>query len=336
MRHSLLAAALLLALSPAVPAQQPPASTLSIPEIVPIDTFFFMCLHAPGNSLAVLMVDTQGGATPSKYGVIQMSFPFLIVLPITMPPSGELCVRVIAHCDRVVPGFKLHMQFISLGPQPQQSGLSNHTALTFAEAGNCLPGEHITFSQSAYLGPCNQFEASCILQLAFDPVFPSGLLLGDQDGLDGDSHYAVKLTSAAAVQAFLPLAPSQLPFSADVTNPTTSVAGQLAGQLAIAKLNVAFDDFGALDAYKTSPTSVKLGDMIFALYVDPQFAGLKVRDVVALADKALAGEIAMPADVDQDGTPETTFGAFEHVLKSFNDNYADGIGNNQVIANPVP
>jgi hypothetical protein len=199
-----------------------------------------------------------------------------------------------------------------------------------------VPGEHITFTQSAYLGPCNQFEASCILQLAFDPVFPNGLLLGDQDGLDGDNHYAIKFTNAAAVQAFLPLAPSQLPFDQDLVNPTNSVAGHLAGQLAIAKLNVAFDDFGALDAYKTTPTGVKLGDMIFALYVGQQFVGLRVRDVVALADKALAKEITMPTDVDGDGTKETTFFELEHVLRSFNENYVDGLGNNQVIANPVP
>src|SRR5262249_46843065 len=154
------------------------------------------------------------------------------------------------HCDRVVPGFTLHVQFISLGPAAGQHGLSNPATFTFVDSGNCVPGQHIAFTESDYDGACPGSNAACLLLSHFATVFPQGLILGDPDGIDGDAQYAEVFTSAAAVQAFQPAASSLHPFFADALNPVDSEAGDLAGQLAIAKLNVGFDDAGALNPYK--------------------------------------------------------------------------------------
>ena len=336
MRTPLLPVSLLLVLSTSLFGQQTPsANTLTAPKLTPIQNWFDIILTAPPGSLAMLLASTTDGPTPTKIGTLGIGFPFVIMVPVTMPDNGYLDFRAMALCNRLLPGFTLHMQFVSVGPGPQQYVLSNSTTMTFVDAGNCDEGQHITFTQDAYDGPCQDNNAACLLQTSFDTIFPTGIVLGNQLGANDPNPLSELFTTAGALQAFQPQGPSQSPFDQFALNPTDSVAGHLAGQLAIAKVNVAFDDAGLLDPYKITPNGVKVGDMICVLYVSNSLIGMKVRDVIALADKAVSQQIPMPYDIDGDGTTDISFSGLDWTLTNINGNYENGKGNNQVLANPI-
>src|SRR5690606_22860396 len=127
---------------------------------------------------------------------------------------------------------------------------SNSQSITIVD-GQCTsipePGDYASFTQGGWGQNCNGQNVGCLRDAHFDSVFPAGLVLGDADGIDGDGHYAIVLSSSSAVNAFLPAGGAASALTSDHSNPGGTEAGVFAGQLAAAKLNVAYDAAGAFD-----------------------------------------------------------------------------------------
>ena len=118
------------------------------------------------------------------------------------------------------------------------------TDLGCLDIGECA--SYCTFIPSDWGAKCSGNNPGCLRDQHFATLFPSGLVLGDQDGIDADNEYAVLLTTAAAVEIlFRDALGTQGTFDSDLTDPNSGTsAGRFARHLLAAKLNVAFDDAG--------------------------------------------------------------------------------------------
>jgi hypothetical protein len=335
MRQSLIAAFLVAAFSVPALAQQTAGVNLTINQFIPIGDEFELCLEGPPNSSVLLLVSNGPGSVQTKAGTLCLQLPFWLMIPLAIPDTGSICLPACTYCDQVPHGMSFMLQFVTMGPAPGQVGLSNCTSVTFVDGGYCNPGEHITFTQGAYGGTCNGNNPACVLQQQFPGVFPNGLLMGDADGIDGDGIFALLLTSADAVKAFLPQGGARDPFDQDATDPIDSAAGVLAGQLATAKINVAFDDAGALDPFKAVPGGPRLGDMIFVEDVHPKLLYRTVREVIHFADLAVSLEGTLPLDVDGDNLGDVGCEDLNVALTAVNENYDNGAGDHGHLADPV-
>jgi len=304
-----------------------PGYVLDMPETVGIGKSFLTCLQAPPDSYAFILIGADGGPLQTKYGPLCVGFPFLTVWFTVVPATGELCLDHLVECDPSVIGFTGHFQFVALDPHSGDVGLSNSQCLTAIDTGACISeGDFWSFSQGALGGKCNGNNPACLRDQYFDAVFPNDLVLGDQDGDDADGLYALVLTSSLAVQNFLPSGSTSAALTGDEVDPLTTSSGNLGGQLAAARINVAFDDFGAYDGLKNQ-LAHKLGDMVFADCVHPALQGKTCRDVLALADTAISGEIAEPFDVDGDLVGDITFGDLNTAVELININFDNGSQN---------
>jgi hypothetical protein len=318
-------------------AQQPPS--ISIPPTTQAGAPFEICLQAPGNSLLFLLVSDSPGSTPTKYGTVCLGYPFLAVVPFPMPASGELCFPCDLPCLVMLYDLTLHMQAASLGPAEGQFGMSECTSMTILQGSACggtgtTPGDFATWTMGGWGATCSGNNIACTLAEHFDDVFaPPGLVLGDQDGVDGDEHTAIVLSSAAAVAAFLPEGETPSTIGSDMVDPTDCTSGVISGQLTAAKLNVAFDDAGLLDAYKAQ-TDVHLGDLVIADDVHPALLGMAVRDVIAIADRAISGELPEPVDVDGDTVGDVSLADLSHALDHVNNDFLEGSEDNGWLALP--
>lgn len=205
-----------------------------------------------------------------------------------------------------------------------------------------------TYSQRAWGETCAADDSpACRLAEHFTTLFPTGLVLGDGDGIDADDEHALVFGSAAAVGMFLPIAAERPIATLDrsLTDPLPDergLGGALAGELLAAKLNVLFD------AHGLSPSSMDgttLGELEFVDGVADAFVGHTVRDVIALADGILAGrdDLAIDelgastrtVDVDDDGEPDVSARDVTAALATFNANYADGTTDAGHLSPPV-
>jgi hypothetical protein len=166
----------------------------------------------------------------------------------------------------------------------------------------------------------------------FDTVFPGSLIIGDSDGPDADMCYAIELTDAAAVEAFLPTGGTAAALTADLTDPAVSAAGVFAGQLVAATLNAAFSQYNADNGEgsltcgggRTFPGG--LGDLVFVggceivddegntITVPSCVNGLSLNDVLAQANRAIS---ACP-DVG-----DCSLGDLKDALDALNNNFVD-------------
>jgi len=306
-----------------------PGYTLTMPATVGIGDTFTTCLEAPGGSMALLLIGGDGGPLNTKYGPICVGLPFLTIWVVYMPPSGQICLDHSVECDHDVIGFTGHFQFVAVGPNPGEVGLSNSQCLTAVNSGFCdiHQGDFFGYTQGAWGAKCAGNNVACTRDAEFDNVYPNDLILGDQDGDDADNLYALVLTSAGAVEAFLPDGTGPQALTGDEVDPINSVAGVFAGQLTAAKLNVGFDDAGIFDGVKGMP-GVKLGDLVFVAGVDPILFGKTVREVLELADKAISGEILEPFDVDGDLIGDIDFSELKDAVEVVNTNFDNGTVNN--------
>ena len=162
-----------------------------------------------------------------------------------------------------------------------------------------------TFSQGGYGGSngCRGNGPANFLGANFSTAFPSGLEIGC-------GTRRIRLTSAIAVNNFLPSSgtPNMLP-SGTMTNPT-NYNNTLAGQLVTAKLNVGFDlafsNFGS--------NSINLRNLVISFGT---FSGWTVARLIEEADKKIG---ACPAS-------SATFSQFNDALTRVNENYNGGTVN---------
>ncbi len=142
----------------------------------------------------------------------------------------------------------------------------------YAPPANCDTKGYITFTQGGWGSPSNS-APGIIRDTYFNSVFPSGLILG--------GNYKLTLSSAAAVKNFLPQGGTAAAFTQNYSNPTSTSAGVLAGQLVALKLSVKYDEAGYIG---TNP--INLGDLV--IFSGP-FAGYSVNQFLALAEQAIGG-----------------------------------------------
>ena len=121
--------------------------------------------------------------------------------------------------------------------------------------------------------------AKSLLMNHFNHVFPSGMKIGD-----AGSPYSVIFTNANALKNFMPQIGAAGQLNMSYVNPTTTTAGQFAGNVAALALNVAFNDSGLLG----STTTTKLGNLVVT---SGPMKDYKVYEVLLLANKALGGGI---------------------------------------------
>jgi hypothetical protein len=282
-----------------------------------------------------ILVSSSSGPLPTKYGPLCIGLPLITYWPLVMPPEGVLCLEdhEVPCGDNALVGFTGYFQFAAFGPG-SAVGISNSQCLTATPGGSCIPpGDYYSYTQGGWGAKCAGSNPGCLRDANFDSVWPGELVLGDQDGDDADGLFALVLTSSLAVENFLPDGAGAQALAGDEVDPINSSAGNLAGQLTAAKLNVGFDDAGVLDALKNQTTG-KLGDLIYVGGVHSAFLGETVRDVIELADKAISGEILEPFDVDGDSIGDVSFSELKDAVEVINTNFDNGNQNLGNLAEP--
>lgn len=122
---------------------------------------------------------------------------------------------------------------------------------------------------------CSGNNAGCRRDANFSSAFPSGLRVGDLAGPDGASNgFTALWTSSAAVETYLPDGSTSGALTADLVDPGTTPAGNLASQLVAVKLSL------AIAALPPSLRLVACGD--------EDLHGLTVAQLAALGDAAVA------------------------------------------------
>jgi hypothetical protein len=334
---SLSAALSLILTAPASPqdCSGTPGYTLDIPDEVAVGDSFSTCITAPPSSFVLVFISASTSPHPTMFGTLCVDLPFLTIWGFAMPVTGSICLDHPVECDASVIGFTGYFQAVALGPNPGQAGLTNLETLTAIDDGSCGclslgPGDFVTYTQGGWGSTCSGQNPGCLRDANFASVFPNGLLIGDQDGADGDGFFSLLLTDSMAVEDFLPAGGTSGALTADLVDPLTSPAGVLAGQLVAAKLNVAFDDAGIFDPIK-EVDGRKLGNLVIIEATEPKLEGFTVNELIALADKAISGELAEPIDVDNDGIGDVTLEELADALGSINENFDNGTVDNEVL-----
>ncbi len=157
-------------------------------------------------------------------------------------------------------------------------GTVTYTYVDVTSCGNDVvsPCDYKTYTQGGWGAPAHGNNPGVYRNANFASAFPSGLTIGCASG------NTLTLTSAQAVQDFLPSGstPSALP--SDLINPGNSYNNVLAGQLVAATLNVGFDAYDA----NFAPSTGQLGNQIIA---SGTFAGMTINQVLAIANNVIGG-----------------------------------------------
>jgi hypothetical protein len=296
-----------------------PGWQLDVPATASLGTTADVDMTGPANEMGLLFVSDTTGSVLTPYGNICVGFPILFAVPFDFDANGVAQISGDIPCDPSFIGVTVYLQFITCAPN---KGSSNLGTLTITD-GVCS-GDLCTFTQGAWGSKCHGGNAGCIRNQWFSTVFPNGVLVGDQDGLDGDSAYALLFTSGSSLEQFLPAGGTAAALRKDATDPKSSDAGVFAGQLLAAHVNVAFDDAGALDGCK-GRKDLKLGDLVFVSGVDSHLIGWTVRDLITICDEAISGELGSgPFDLDGDGVGDVSFSDLSDALDVLNNDYDEG------------
>jgi hypothetical protein len=167
-----------------------------------------------------------------------------------------------------------------------------------------------TVTQGGYGAKCAGNNWGCYLVNNFASKFPTGLTIGS------GSRF-IKLTSAAAVQAFLPSGTTPRALNAGtLTNPTTrSYSNVLAGQTVALTLSLKFDTNPSF-----SPSSTSLGSLVVSTGT---FAGKTVNELLSIANTILGG-----------GSSSYTATQINDAIDAVNRNYDNGTVNLGYLACP--
>jgi hypothetical protein len=167
-----------------------------------------------------------------------------------------------------------------------------------------------TVTQGGYGAKCAGNNWGCYLVNNFASKFPTGLTIGS------GSRF-IKLTSAAAVQAFLPSGTTPRALNAGtLTNPTTKTySNVLAGQTVALTLSLKFDTNPSF-----SPSSTSLGSLVVSTGT---FAGKTVNELLSIANTILGG-----------GSSPYTATQINDAIDAVNRNYDNGTVNLGYLACP--
>ena len=145
----------------------------------------------------------------------------------------------------------------------------------------------------------------------FAAAFPTGLMVGT-------ALRNLKLSSAKAVDDFLPSGSSPRALENSYVNPGQTYQNVFAGQVVALTLSVRFDEWDA----NFSSNSIKLGDLIVN---SGTFAGWTVYQILAEANKVLAGEASM-----------YSASQLNAIVDAINNNYDNGKVNLGLLSCPCP
>jgi hypothetical protein len=148
---------------------------------------------------------------------------------------------------------------------------------------NCPPdpgtgivaGDFVTYTQGGWGSKAHGNNPGTVRDGGFPLAFPAGLLMGGQ--------FQVVLSTAAAVEKFLPQGGTPSALTTSALDPKSTSAGVLGGQLAAVSLNVAFSAAGLLG--QRDPMT--LGQLAIA---SGPFAGMTVSAFLNLANRAVGGD----------------------------------------------
>lgn len=225
------------------------------------------------------------------YEVVQV----ITVIDTQAPVFSNLPGHDVVECDASLPT-----------DLPTASDACSTATITFEDQEHdyCLTdcGQYRTQTPGGWGAPANGNNPGVYRDANFDAAFPSGLQIGCTNTL--------QLTSASAVEDFLPSGgtPSMLP-PGTMVDPT-SYGNTLAGHLVAVKLSIGFDAYDP----NFAPANGYLGNLI--LNSGP-YTGFTVTEIVALADQAIGGCV-MSEDLS----------ALTAALTLINENFVDGVQNN--------
>lgn len=178
---------------------------------------------------------------------------------------------------------------------------------SFLQADNCNLSGFVTYTQGGWGSPSNSGPGK-IRDANFATVFPSGMVIG--------GVYTSKFTSAANIAGFLPQGGTAGAFNTNYTNPTTTSAGVLGGQVAALAMNAAYSAAGVLG---TNP--LKLGSLVI---VSGKFAGKTVDQFLSIANSAIGG-----------ANTGFTFSEINDAATALNENFDNGTVNKGYLTCPA-
>ncbi|MBX7052100.1 MAG: T9SS type A sorting domain-containing protein [Flavobacteriales bacterium] len=219
---------------------------------------------------------------------------------------------VVVTGDDVPPVFDQQQSTYDLGctesvPYIQPTATDNNgpVTYTYVDVETCNNNSQAscdfrTYTQGGWGAPAHGNNPGVYRNANFAGAFPSGLTIGCNPG------NTLTLTSAQAVQDFLPSGstPSALP--SDLVNPGNSYNNVLAGQLVAVTLALGFDaydpNFGGSTGF--------LGNQTIA---SGTFAGMTISQVVAIANQVIGG-----------CSNAYTYSSLNEVLTGINENFDGG------------
>jgi hypothetical protein len=149
-----------------------------------------------------------------------------------------------------------------------------------------------TYSQGGWGSgcPCSQkydpasTQPGCMRDHFFTTVFPNGVTIGG-------SPYWAKWTSARAVENFLPAGGTARVLTRNLTNPTSTPAGNLAAQILALRFNREFSCAGVFYQLGLASSIACYGDFVVpnSSACGGKFAGMTVDQFLALANRVVAG-----------------------------------------------
>ena len=181
-----------------------------------------------------------------------------------------------------------------------------------AHATTYIPGEFVTFDQSAWGSAPDGFNAATLLENNFDTIFaPFGGYM--EMGVPGMAGFSMTFADADSVIAYLPATGAPGLLTADLLDPVSSASGVFGGEVVAATLNVAVSDAGGI----AHPAGVSFGDLVFqnldsligeptgpsGVLFGPEIAnldGFTVRDVLLEANLRLGGEKSFASQFSPD------------------------------------
>lgn len=302
----------------------PSELVLAVPPTVELGGSDEICLCGPDGAVTLLMASLGPGPTDSPYGTLYLDFPLLLKRVVNLP-TGQLCLPFTVPDDPAFTCLTIYLQALMCDPN---RGVSNPGSITLTD-GIC-EGDFCSYTPGGWGTTCSGDNPGCLRDAHFASVFPSGLILGDQD--NHPDEFSVLFETSEAVRLFLPATGTVGTLAEDAVNPQDTAAGVLAGHLLAAKLSVGFDHAGVFDAILGSD-GIFLGDLVFVDCVDSDLVNLTVRQVIALADDAISGKHGLclesscqsddRVDADGNGVPDVSLSDLSAALDLLN-NAFDG------------
>ncbi|HUU15325.1 MAG TPA: hypothetical protein VM182_16670 [Terriglobia bacterium] len=262
-----------------------------------------------GKSLSDIPTNTQGNPKLGQFGYPQPHSPSVTSYTHTF----DLDVQELSVGDLIYIGAYAAVQNgaqteAAWGYGTQFNGSQGNWATYFtyeiqacAPPTGIIPGDFRTQTQGGWGTKCKGENPGCYRDANFVGTFPTGLVVGVGN--------TATFTNSIAIQDFLPAGGGPGAFTTNYTNPPTTSAGVLAGQVVALKLSVEFDLY---DANFGASTTRHLADLIVAKEGD-DCENMTVQAVLDEANYILGG-----------GTSSLTASQINGCVDKINKNFTDG------------